>query len=251
MELNILLEQPICFIKANTTGNDPYKDRIKELVVIKFEKDKKPISFTRLYSLSEEDKQDKILPFEEKSKSLNEFFKDCGFIGYDIRNRDLIFLIQEFNRAGETFSLYNRKIVDLRTMYDKLNPTNFELAYKKYCGKNLPKDSSLQEEVFNSVELFNTMLSKVNRKEEDKKNVDNLSLWFNPLPNSLDCKGLIILNTDNRPIFNFGPHKGKVISEICLTEPEYFKFVIISDIPKDTINIIKSIVAKATKQIHK
>ncbi len=251
MKPNIEINKPLCFIKVKTTGNDPYKDRITELAITKFENGKEPLAVTRRYSTPETvppTADGKIALFETKAKALNEFFKDCGFIGYNIRNSDLIFLVQEFNRSGEIFSLYNRKIVDLYTMYNKMNPASFESIYEKYCGTKIGGDIPSSDYVFNSVELFNAMLAKVDKPEI---NIDKLANWFNPKANSLDCKGLIILNADNRPVFNFGPHNGKVVSETCLNDNQYFQFLTTSsDIPRDTIQVIKSIVAKAQKQVQ-
>ena len=75
---------------------------------------------------------------------------------------------------------------------------------------------------------------------------------FNPKKGYLDLAGKIVLNKDGRPVFNFGKHKGKLISEICINEePGYFNWLTTTakDMPSNSISVLKDIVAKASKHL--
>jgi DNA polymerase-3 subunit epsilon len=153
------------------------------------------------------------------------------------------------------FPIYKRKVIDLLSFYRRMNPRSFQSAMKEYCSQDVPstiKNSSEYLEM--SVDLFNNMLSKhMGQKVEDEdvpvEVVDDftiLSKLFNPKIDALDSRGNILINKTNRPIFNFGKHKGKVIIDIANEDPNYIDWLSnAKDISKETVELIKSIISKA------
>lgn len=263
MKANIKTNNPLAFIKVYTTGGDFLKDRIIELSVIKFETGKEPVKVSRRYNpggvaISEEareihgitDADVKGSPlFESKAKGLVEFLKGCDLVGFNVRDFDLPFLSEEFARCGESFVLYNRKIVDLFSVYKQMNERTFESAVKQYLNQETSKNISSGEYLVQSVELMNSMM--INEIDRIKDvSIESLSERFNPKANALDAIGNIVFNENKRPVFNFGKNKGKVVSEVCEEDPNYFNWLTIdmaNKLPRDTINIIKGIFARSQK----
>ena len=267
MHLNLSTTKPVCFLKVKTTGLDYWKDRIIELSIIKYETGKEPVKVVRKYNpgfpITEETTQftgiqketlDQSPTFEEKAKGLVDFLKDCDFVGFNIRTFDLPFLVEELNRAGLSFPLYNRNIVDLYHFHNKFNPSDFKSLVKKYTNKKITNEDLKESYLENSIELLNGMVNfykdkKVSESESISGDIQLLNKYFNPRVNALDAGGNIILNEDKRPIFNFGKHEGKLVVDVCEQEADYFQWITNSakNVSKDTINVIKSIVAKAKR----
>ena len=98
MNLKLTSDKPVVFIKVQTTGVDPNKDRILELSLIKFVEGQDPVSVTRRFNpgidipeeataengIRNEDVVNEV-PFEEKAESIKSFLKDCDFVGFSIR----------------------------------------------------------------------------------------------------------------------------------------------------------------------
>ena len=51
---------------------------------------------------------------------------------------------------------------------------------------------------------------------------------------TVDLAGRIALNEQQLPVFNFGKHKGKLVSEIFKKDPSYYDWIMKSDFPLDT-----------------
>ena len=261
-------KKPISFIKVITTGPNPYKDRIIELAILFFVPDSNnPKSISRKYNPVIEISESVIKEhgfegvdfsafpqFHEKAKGLVDFLKDCDFAGYGIRNFDLPFLVEELNRAGESFPLYNRNIIDLESMYNSLNPRDFKSAIKQYVEGDVPLNNSM-DELTASGHLFSEMCRIHHGQQfggetisiENRKTLNKL---FNPKANAIDCAGKIIKNVDGRPIFNMGTkHNGKLIADVVSEDPEYIQWLTTAaeSLSIDTINTVKKIVAKIKK----
>ena len=269
MKLETKLTKPVCFIKMATTGNNPSKDRIVELSITKFIDGKDPVSVTRrfnpgveipegaiaIHKITDEDVKSEPL-FKDRAANIAGFINDCDFIGFNIGKFDLRILLEEFNRSGIEFSTHNKKIIDLYSIYRRFNPSNFNAVAESY-GIEVTENAASNQYVNSSIELFNNMMKSHIGKdlptgETVTDDMETLNDLFNPKKGSLDLAGKIVLNKDGRPVFNFGKHKGKLISEICINEePGYFNWLTTTakDMPSNSISVLKDIVAKASKHL--
>lgn len=268
-KFNLTIKKPVAFIKVHTTGLNPETDRIIEFSMAKVMPDGSVKSGTRRFNpgipIPKEvivfngitDEMVKDSPtFQEVAQKINEFLGDCDFAGFSIRNFDLRFLSEEFNRAGIEFTVYGRNIIDLSVIYHSMEPRDFRTAAKYYCGSVIESGAPIpSEKVTNiSIDILNSMCETYNNKNYvDKKgethefqsNIEVLNDLFNENKKSLDIKGHIILNENGKPVLNVGQqYKGRLLSEIAEDKKYCNWFIKESSMPADTKIIFKRIIAK-------
>lgn len=269
LDLNLNLKKPIVFLKLATTGLDPLDrkdkpgDRIIELSIIKIETDRTVKNGTRLVNPGipipaeaskisgiTDDMVANMPTFDKMAAGLFSFIGDSDFAGFNISNFDLKFLTEEFNRAGIPFTVYGRKIIDLSSIYNKMEKRDFRAAAEKFAGHNL-NDGPISSETSNniSVRILNGMVKAYSENESFKNaNPDTLNEEFNKNKDSLDVHRKIIFNKDKRPVFAFGKYEGKLVSDMLASDPGYCDWCVnASDLPGDTKLLLKRIVEKAKK----
>lgn len=259
MNLKVKNNKPVVFIKLQTTGLNVNVDRVIELALIKFEDGKEPISIVRRFNpnvqipeditaingITNEDVSSEPF-FEQKATGIAEFLKNCDFIGFDIRRIDIPFLVSEFHRSGVDFSIIGVKFIDLNTFYNKIEPRSFINAVNKFNNKKIDNQISSQNFLFESVDLFNNMLKQSSSElVGNKEDFSMLSNMFDPMCNSLDVDGKIILNEEKRPVFSFGKYKGKLLYDVFTKDdPDYFQWLLEQNFSYDTKKVISRVYQK-------
>lgn len=267
-ELKLARTKPLAFIKVQTTGMDFKKDRIIELSITRVETDGKKVTGTKLFNpempipgdatainnITDEMVKDKPT-FKENAEKMVKFLDGCDFVGFSIENFDIKFLGEEFNRAGVEFMMMGRKVIDLSKIYHAMEPRNLEAAYAFYCGKKMPEKSGSENITNTYFEIINNMFEKYSGKEYVDRNkfvhtiepsIESVHKIFNNNMVRFDTAGYIVANEQGRPILNFGQHKGKLVSEHMINNPDYFEwFIKVGEFPKDTKSIVQKIVEKA------
>jgi len=64
---------------------------------------------------------------------------------------------------------------------------------------------------------------------------------FSRMRRNLDLSGYILENEKGKPIFSFGKYKGNEVSEVLKNDPGYYSWIMKSDFPKYTKNILNKI----------
>lgn len=271
--LKVSYVRPLAFIKVQTTGLNPSSDRIVELSISKTDSNGKiqtgtrlvnpgitiPDDAIKLHGITNEMVKDKP-EFKAIAENINNFLKDCDFVGFNISYFDLKFLSEEFNRAGVEFTILGRKVVDLANIYHAMEPRDLSAAYSFYCNKTIENKSSEQTTKM-YFEILNKMMEKyagnnfIDREGKEHKiepTVDAINSLFNKNKKQLDLDGFIVLNESNRPVFSkgkYGPKDGKpgqVVSDVLLTDKDYYEWLVeVSNFAPDTKLVIKKIVEKA------
>ena len=144
------------------------------------------------------------------------------------------------------------------TMFHMLHPRNFAEAAKVYGGTEVEGHLSSKEHLHVCKNILEGMLKKYSGQDfKDKdgevhvieNSVDSLASIFKHQKNRLDLSGNIVLNSNGRPVFNFGKYKDKLVSESMIKDRSYMKYLIEeTDLPSDTKFIISKIVEKAEKE---
>jgi DNA polymerase-3 subunit epsilon len=58
---------------------------------------------------------------------------------------------------------------------------------------------------------------------------------------TVDLAGHIVMDAQQRPVFNFGKHKNRPVSEVFRTEPAYYDWMMKADFPLYTKEVITQI----------
>lgn len=75
--------------------------------------------------------------------------------------------------------------------------------------------------------------AQIERYPELKNDVNFLS-EFSSRGTNVDLAGRIVLNENKIPVFNFGKHNGKPVTEVFEKEPSYYSWMMNGDFPLTT-----------------
>lgn len=245
MELN--LTRPLIFFDLETTGTNVTNDRIVELSYIKVYPDGReekkcrrinpeipiPAASSAVHHITDEDVKNEPT-FRQIAKSLKEIFEGCDIAGYNSNKFDVPLLIEEFNRCGINFDVAGRHFIDVQNIFHKMEQRTLVAAYRFYCGKELVGAHGALADTEATLEVLKEQIQKY---PELENNVESLSK-FSSIGRNLDLMARIVLDDQDRPIFNFGKHKGKTVKEVLQKEPSFYDWMMQGDFPKNTKDVL-------------
>ncbi len=248
MQLN--LKRPLLFFDIESTGLNVASDRIVEISMVKVhpngDRDVKtrrinptihiPEAAQAVHGISDDDVRD-CPTFAQLAKSMYEFMEGCDIAGYNSLNFDIPMLTEEFMRVGLDPCFRQRNLVDVQVIFYKKEPRTLSGAYKFYCDKNLEDAHTAQADTMATLEVLEAQLDRYSDLEND---VAFLSK-FTCRERMLDYAGRIVLNEQDIPIFNFGKHKGKAVTEVLATERSYYDWMMNGDFTQDTKQVLTRI----------
>lgn len=252
MKLN--LERPLVFFDLETTGTNIVADRIVELSYIKVFPDGKeeektrrinpgipiPPESTAIHHITDEDVKD-APTFRQVARSLAEIFEGCDLAGYNSNKFDIPLLIEEFARAGVSFSLAGRNLIDVQNIFHKMEQRTLVAAYKFYCGKDLEAAHSANADTMATYEVLKSQLDRYPELKNDMRELAE----FSRSGRNVDLAGRVVLNDKDVPVFNFGKHKGRPVSEVFRREPSFYSWMMQGDFAKNTKDVITVLYRKA------
>lgn len=249
MELN--LKNPIIFFDIETTGLNVATDRIVEISMIKVMPDGSKETRTRrlnptipispeaeaIHHISDEDVKD-CPTFRQIAKSLAQWMQGCDIAGYNSAKFDIPLLSEEFLRAGVDFDFRKRNLVDVQNIFHKMEQRTLVAAYKFYCHKELSQAHSAEGDTTATLEVLEAQLD---RYAGTLKNDIKFLAEFSAKSKAADYAGRIVYNDKDIPVFNFGKHKGKAVTDVLRTEPSYYSWIMNGDFTLDTKKVITDI----------
>lgn len=248
MELN--LKKPLIFFDLETTGVNITKDRIVELSYIKIypngmEEERTirvnpempiPPESTKIHHITDEDVKDKPT-FKTIAKELERVFEGCDIAGFNSNKFDVPLLAEEFGRADVSFDVSKRKMIDIQTIFHKMEQRTLSAAYKFYCNKDLEDAHSAAADTRATYEVLKAQLDKYPSLEND---VDFLSNYSSQTRN-VDIAGRIVYNDQNVEVFNFGKYKGQPVEAVLRKDPGYFGWMLHGDFAQNTKKVLTNI----------
>lgn len=248
MELN--LTKPICFFDLETTGIEVAKDRIVEISILKVYPNGNresrtwlvnpempiPAESSAIHGITDE-KVASEPTFKELSKTIYNMIKDSDLAGYNSDRFDIPLLAEEMLRAGIDFDLGNKVTVDVQTIFHKMEKRTLEAAYKFYCDKTLVDAHSAEADTLATYEILKAQLERYEELENDMRFLGE----FTNRRRNADFAGFIAYDEEEREVFAFGKHKGKLVEAILDEEPGYFGWILNADFPLYTKKVLTAI----------
>ena len=249
MELN--LKNPILFFDIESTGLNVATDRIVEISAVKVHPNGDTEIKTRrinptipispeakaVHGISNEDVKD-CPTFKQIAKSLAQWMTGCDIAGYNSTKFDIPLLAEEFLRAEiNDFDFRKRKLVDVQTIFHKMEQRTLSAAYKFYCQKDLENAHSAEADTLATYEILKAQLD---RYPELKNDVAFLS-EFSTKNKNADYAGRIVYNDKDVPVFNFGKHRGVPVKDVLAKEPSYYSWMMNGDFTLDTKKVLTEI----------
>lgn len=241
MKLKLL--RPIIFFDLETTGLNFTKDHIVELSVIKLMPNGETIRKTRrinpgipipeeataVHHITDDDVKNEP-KFEQIAKSLAEFFLGADIAGFNSNRFDIPMLDQEFRNAGVDFDFSKAKLIDVQTIFHKMEPRNLIAAYRFYCGKDLTEAHSADADTNATMEV---LLAQIEKYDTLPNDVNGLS-EFSSQNRNVDFMGRLIFDDKNREIINFGKYKGQPAEEVLARDHGYYGWIMQGDFTENT-----------------
>lgn len=248
--MELKLTKPICFFDLETTGTNIASDRIVEIAILKVypngNKESKtwlvnpempiPEESSAIHGITD-DKVKNEPTFKQLSHDIFQLIRGCDLGGFNSNRFDIPLLAEELLRAGVDFDMKNAVSVDVQTIFHKMEKRTLEAAYKFYCGKELIDAHSAQADTEATYEV---LLSQLERYPELPKEIKQLAA-FSSHNESVDFAGFIQRDDSGTPVFGFGKHKGRRVTEVLEQEPGYFGWMLNADFPLYTKKVLTQI----------
>ncbi len=268
MKYQFNLKKPLAFFDLETTGVDVGKDRIVEIAVVKVMPNGQvhylpaegkgrllfnpempiPVESSIIHGIYDVDVAD-APTFAEYASKLFQFLMDCDLAGFNSNKFDLPLLAEEFLRAGVEFSVEGRNLVDVQVLFHLMEPRNLSAALRFYCNRSLEDAHEAMPDVVATADVLNAMIEKYNHVpvpggdptvfpvQNDMELLHKLS----ERRRKADLVGHVVYNDDNLPVFNFGKHKGTLVTQVFNQEPGYYGWLMNADFPRYTKQVFKQI----------
>lgn len=255
--MNLKLERPIVFFDIESTGLNIATDSIVELSFVKvfpggeekiktwrvcpwnYEKNQQmPMnpSAEAVHGISNEEVAN-CPKFYEVVSEVVEWLKDSDLSGFNSTRFDLPMLAEEIEKARNykhlnlDINLHDKKMIDVQTIYHKMEPRNLRAAYRFYCGgEDFDNAHSAEADTIATYKVLKGQLDKYN---ELKNDIDSLAAFGNRSKN-IDFAGRLQKGDDGEAYISFGKHKGKKARDIYAKEPSYFNWIMQGTFSFDT-----------------
>ena len=275
MEHSLKLKKPLVFFDLETTGINPVTDRIVELSMLKALEDGSlesyntrinpeipiPYETTLIHGISDSDVKDKPT-FKSVALAIDAFLEGCDLAGYNSMKFDLPLLVEEFMRAGVEFDYAKRRMVDAQKIFHHMEPRTLSAAFKFYCGKEMSDEGRAHSAEFDTLVTFKVLLEQVKRYENQERKDEKGNITI-PIQNDVevldkisrgnqyDLANRMYFDDKDNILFNFGKHKGKVVSDVLRNEPSYYDWMMRGDFARDTKRKLTDIKLKMSGMLVK
>lgn len=276
MKLN--LTKPLIVFDLETTGLDLVKDRIIQISYIKVYPDGKeersnqfvnpersiPQEVVDITGITDADVAN-APTFKMLATDLANKFQGCDFAGFNSNHFDVPMLAEEFLRAGIDFDFSKCNLIDVQTIFHKMERRNLAAAYKFYCGRKMEDDFVAHKADQDTEATYRVLQGELDmyapgKQEEPERQLNNDMnelAEFSKLNNNVDFAGRIIwkemkdangnvlTDSDDNPrmqeVFNFGKYKGWSVAEVLNRDPGYFSWMLSSDFTYNTKQVLTRI----------
>lgn len=244
-------------------------DRIIEIAVVKLMPNGETITKTNLlnpgvtispestaiHGIRNEDVQGKPT-FKEVAKEYAKFMEGADLSGFNILKFDVPMLVEEFIRAGVEFDYSRKKIIDSQKIFHLMEKRTLSAAYKFYANKTLENSHSAEADTLASLEVLVAQVERYDGQDV----TDSLGKKIGEIRNDMDvldklttsdlvdlaCR--MIMNSKGEEVFNFGKHKGKIVTTVLREEPAYYDWMMNGDFPMDTKRKLTEIKLRSFKK---
>lgn len=218
---------------------------------------KLPPVITEITSITDEMLADKPT-FKELAGTLVKDFEGCDFAGFNSNRFDVPMLAEELLRAGQSFDFSKCRLIDVQTIFHKMERRNLAAAYKFYCGRKMEEDFQAHladqdtEATWKVLQAQLDMYDPAKQEEEDRKLENNMDVLneFSRQNDNVDFAGRMVwgevkgpdgkplLDKNGKPrkqeLFNFGKYKGMAVADVLRRDPGYYSWMIGGDFPLET-----------------
>lgn len=227
----------LLFYDLETTGVNPWKDRIVSIRVYSVSHDfhllvnpeiSIPEPASRVHGITDEMVRD-LPTFRSLARTLHPVFVDKVLVGYNSRRFDTVLLHQEFRRAGlePPYDLETVQEIDVYQVWHHLEPRTLSGALKRWTGRTLENAHDAGADVQATLEVFAAMREHISLEDSLQVTLEKPRV------------SRLILDPEGVWRFNFGTHFGKA----CLEHADYLKWMLSQDFDPVTLGQARDILS--------
>ena len=248
MQLN--LKNQLVFFELETNGINISTDRIVEISYLKVYPDGReetktmrinpgmpiPPEATAVHKITDADVAG-CPTFKEVAKTIAADLEGCDLAGYNSNRFDVPLLVEELLRAGVSIDISRRKLIDVQTIFHKMEQRTLSAAYKFYCNKSLENAHTAEADTLATYEVLKAQLDRY----PDLKNDVAFLSQYSCYSNNVDFAGRMVYNDKGEEVINFGKYKGRLVTEILKSDPGYYSWIMNGDFPLNTKKMLTEI----------
>ncbi len=237
------LSRPIAFIDLETTGVSLSTDRIVEIAIIKVMPDGSrivkrklinpqvpiPQQSSDIHGITDDMVKD-APTFKQSANEIKMFIDNCDLGGYNSNRFDIPILMEEFLRSGMDVDLSTRRMIDVQHIFYTMEPRTLTAAYKFFCEKELVGAHGAETDVTATIDVF---MAQLDRYKNLGDSIDSV-LGVIGEEKIVDYARRFGFDDKGNEIFNFGKHKGRLVTDVLRAEPQYYDWMMRGDFPLHT-----------------
>jgi len=258
MKLN--LSKDAVVLDLETTGLSPAKDKIIQIAILKIYagNSKEPELKTRyinpgipipkkvieITGITDEIVKD-APKFEKIAKGIVAFIGDADIITFNGNRFDIPFLIEELNRCEIELDMSERKCVDVKRLYHRMEPRDLRAAHRKFVGREIENAHDAGSDVQATLNVLEAMLDEY--RGVDCINPDDTTI-ASPIVNDMDAlheftknfgeldyEGWVVKNEEGKIVFGKGKYQDQELAPILIQDKGYYDWIMNKgDFTKDT-----------------
>ncbi|MBE6379890.1 MAG: 3'-5' exonuclease [Lentisphaerae bacterium] len=251
--MDLVLERPLVFFDIESTGTNPYRDRIVEIAVIKVMPDGSrqevvrrinptipiPAGASAVHGIYDADVAD-APTFDVIAHNLYNYLDGCDLAGYNIVKFDVPMLQEEFKRCNLELNMRDRKLIDVFNIFCRLYPRNLSAAYKFFCGGDLEDAHSALADTDATVAVLLGQLAKHPELPREMAGLAEFSAARDA--DFVDSEGRLKFSGDE-VVINFGKNSGRRLRDLANEDPGFLRWMLRSDFSDEVKNVIKNALA--------
>ena len=253
MPLN--LKNPLAFFDLEATGTHVTHDRIVEIAIIKVMPNGEQLTYNQrlnpgipipseasmIHGIDDKDVKD-APSFKMIAKELVKFLQSSDLAGFNVLRFDIPMLIESFLRAEVEFKMEHRKVVDAQRIFHWMEKRDLSAAYQFYCQKKLPGAHSAKADTAATLAVLEAQIAQYENQPVTDHTGRQLGVMKNDVTQlhaltagpMLDFAGRMVYDAQGIPVFKFGKHKNKPVTQVLQEEPAYYNWMMQGDFPLDT-----------------
>lgn len=129
-----------------------------------------------------------------------------------------------------------RMMIDAQQIFFKMEARTLTAAYSFYCNKELQHAHSAEADILATIEVLEAQLDRYETLARDVKGLHD----FANTEQYVDYARRMVMK-DGQPVFNFGKHKGRKVTDVFTEEPQYYDWMMQGDFALHTKQKISEI----------